>query len=544
MDLREAFMKCNHPVSRRQFFELLTAVGGAAALGGCSSSGGTDAQGSTAAGSTSNTLTIGIQDEPEGLDIQQISWDNYVHWLIYEPMVEYSDDLTKVVPAFFEDFQVSDDGKTYTFTLPKDAKFSNGDAIDANACKSSYDRYLATSEYSSDYDDVESFEVVDDHTVILHLKAASPYLMASLASTYSGIVDVAVANGEDKDAFNRNPVANGPYKVDSWEQGNQLTLLRNENYQTHKSMVKNKGPLPFDTIVVRFIPDEFTRVSEVESGDVDLIFDVPASSYDELKGNSDITLYEYTQPGVSYLDLNTEDGVLTDAAVRQAFTFAIDRDEIVQTLDGLATPTYGYLSKAQACYSKDEEKKLSKELAFDAKKAKKLLKDAGYTEGDDGIAEKDGKKVSVEMLIPSDRTSLKNAGPVIQKQLKAVGIEAKITEQDAAYIKSTMKEGNYSVGSRNYVWNDPDMLNNIFTPNSGNKWENADVTAALAKARTITDTDERTKAYAEAQDLLVACYKAVSLFADKYIIASKSTLSGVQVTTDGRVFLQDASLSA
>ena len=62
-------MKCNHPVSRRQFFELLTAVGGAAALGGCSSSGGTDAQGSTAAGSTSNTLTIGIQDEPEGLDI-------------------------------------------------------------------------------------------------------------------------------------------------------------------------------------------------------------------------------------------------------------------------------------------------------------------------------------------------------------------------------------------------------------------------------------------------------------------------------------------
>ena len=88
------------------------------------------------------------------------------------------------------------------------------------------------------------------------------------------------------------------------------------------------------------------------------------------------------------------------------------------------------------------------------------------------------------------------------------------------------------------------MLNNIFTPNSGNKWENADVTAALAKARTITDTDERTKAYAEAQDLLVACYKAVSLFADKYIIASKSTLSGVQVTTDGRVFLQDASLAA
>ena len=398
-------------VSRRQFLQILTALGGAAAL--------------------------------TGLDIQQIGWENYVHWLLYDPIVVYSDDLTEVKPCAAEKFEVSDDGKTYTLTLPKDAKFSNGDTLDANAYKASFDRYIKVSEFGSDYDDVESFEVVDDQTLVMHLKQAAPYLMTPLSTTFSAAVDTKVADEKEKDEFNREPVANGPYVIDSWEQGSQVTLKKNENYVTNNPFVENKGPWAFDTIVVRFIPDEFTRVSEVESGNADIVFDVPGTSVSELEANDDIELYEYEQSGASYIYLNTDDGVLTDPKVREAFALAIDRDEIAKALDNRVTPLYGFISEAQPCYSADEEASLAKKLGHDPDKAKSLLEGAGWKANSDGVMTKGGAKLSVELLISGNRPTLKDAGPVLQKQLQAVGFDAKITEQDSSYIKTKVKDGDF-----------------------------------------------------------------------------------------------------
>ena len=520
-------------VSRRQFLQILTALGGAAALTGC----GSDA---TGGGSSAGTLTIGIADEPEGLDIQQIGWENYVHWLLYDPIVVYSDDLTEVKPCAAEKFEVSDDGKTYTITLPKDAKFSNGDTLDANAYKASLDRYIKISEYGTDYDDVESFEVVDDQTLVMHLKQAAPYLMTPLSTTYSAPVDTKVADDMEKDEFNRKPVANGPYVVDSWEQGSQVTFKRNENFATSNPFVENKGPWAFDTIVVRFIPDEFTRVSEVESGNADIVFDVPASSVSELKSNDDIELYDYAQSGVSYLHLNTDSGVLADAKVREALAYAIDRDEVVKALDDMVTPAYGFISEAQACYSADEEAALAKKLAYDPDKAKSLLEGAGWKANSDGVMEKNGTKLSFELLVPGDRTSIKNAAPVIQKQLKAVGFDAKITEQDASYIKSKVKDDDYAAACRSYVWLDPDILYSSFTPASGYSWEDKQVTELLEKGRQTPDDTERAKVYVEFQERMVTLFKALPLFADKYVIAGKKTVENVRVSKDGRMSLHDA----
>ena len=520
-------------VSRRQFLQILTALGGAAALTGC----GSDA---TGGGSSAGTLTIGIADEPEGLDIQQIGWENYVHWLLYDPIVVYSDDLTEVKPCAAEKFEVSDDCKTYTITLPKDAKFSNGDTLDANAYKASLDRYIKISEYGTDYDDVESFEVVDDQTLVMHLKQAAPYLMTPLSTTYSAPVDTKVADDMEKDAFNREPVANGPYVVDSWEQGSQVTFKRNENFATSNPFAENKGPWAFDTIVIRFIPDEFTRVSEVESGNVDIVFDVPASSVSELKSNDDIELYDYAQSGVSYLHLNTDSGVLADAKVREALAYAIDRDEVVKALDDMVTPVYGFISEAQACYSADEEAALAKKLAYDPDKSKSLLEGAGWKANSDGVMEKNGTKLSFELLVPGDRTSIKNAAPVIQKQLKAVGFDAKITEQDASYIKSKVKDDDYAAACRSYVWLDPDILYSSFTPASGYSWEDKQVTELLEKGRQTPDDTERAKVYVEFQERMVTLFKALPLFADKYVIAGKKTVENVRVSKDGRMSLHDA----
>ena len=106
---------------------------------GCGSDSEEGQEGQEAGG----TLVIALQEEIEGTDIQQIGWENVVHALIYEPLVKYNADLSEMVPCFAESYEIAEDGLSITFTLPADAKFSNGDVLDAEAVKASFERFLA-----------------------------------------------------------------------------------------------------------------------------------------------------------------------------------------------------------------------------------------------------------------------------------------------------------------------------------------------------------------------------------------------------------------
>ena len=282
----------------------------ALALSGCG--------GGSSQDSEESTLVIGVQDELEGTDIQQIGWDTVAQSLIYEPLVVFNEDLSQMYPALAESYEVSADGLSILFKLPEDLKFSNGDVCDANAVKASVERYIAISEYASDLEAIDSIEVVDEYTIKYNLSTPAPYMWASIASTYGGVVNVAKASTMSDDEFNRSAVTVGPYAVESWTQGSEIVLIKNEYYKTNNPMVKNKTGPDFDKIIIRFIPDEFTRVSELESGSVDIIYDVPASSIKELQENPDISTYMYKQAGSTYLNIQTEYGVTADIKVREA----------------------------------------------------------------------------------------------------------------------------------------------------------------------------------------------------------------------------------
>ena len=489
-------------------------------------------------GGDSKTLVIAIQDEIEGCDVQQVGWTNMVHELISEPIVSISSDLSKVNPGVCESFEAND--KYMEFKLPEGLKFSNGDPLDAEALKKSTERFMKISEYAGDLDSVKDIEVVDDLTVRYNLTGPAPYMWCSLGSIFNGIVDVDYAEEVGDEEFNRKPVTFGMFYVDEWEQGSQITLKKNENFKTNNPEVQNSGVANFDTVVIRFIPDEFTRVSELTDGDVDVIYNVPTTSMADLKSNDAVSVYDYLQPGVSYLNLQTEKGLLKDVKVRQALSYAVNRDELVENLDGVVLPAYGFISAAQAGFSQAEEDKLAKELAYDPDKAKALLEEAGWKDSDgDGIVEKDGKPLSFEMLLPSDRASLKASGSVLQNQFKAVGVDAQIREYEADYIKQQMKEDKFDMGSRNFEWADADILYYVFTEASGYPWDVKEVTDALVKARQENDAEKRVEDYVKSSELLKDQYKGIALFADKYIIAAKSNIKGLIVTTDGRSWYSD-----
>ncbi len=488
-----------------------------------------------------STLVVAIADEVEGLDVQQISWANFVHDLIYEPLTVYSTDLSSIDPALAESYTATDD--YIEFVLPTDVKFSNGDPLDAEAVKASFERFLAISPMAEDLEPVSEIKVVDPRTLRFELSYPAPYLWSDLAIMFGGIVDVKAAEEMGEWEFNRRPVTYGTYYVEEWAAGDSITLKRNPYFRTHTPDVKNQGVANIETVIVRFIPDGEERVNALLNGDVDIILNVPPNDVAKLKSTAGIKTYDCSLTGVSYLNLQTEKGLLADIRVRQALTYAVDRDAIAEALGGIVTPTYGLLSDSQFGHSEAEEARLAEKLAYNPEKAKELLAEAGWKDTDgDGIVNKGSMKLTLDMMIPSDNSTFQAAGPILQKQFADVGVEVTITEHEADYIKELMRADEYTIGTRTYEWMDAIILSWAFTNESGYQWEDPELTKLLNAAKLESDVDERIKAYEVASERLADDFKAISLYSDGIFIATSDRVDGFVVCDDGRAWVNDVVL--
>jgi ABC-type transport system substrate-binding protein len=155
------------------------------------------------------------------------------------------------------------------------------------------------------------------------------------------------------------------------------------------------------------------------------------------------------------------------------------------------------------------------------------------------VRDRGGARLKLELLIPSDNSSLRAAGPVLQEQFAAVGVETELVEYEADYIKELMREDEYEIGSRALKWVDADILIYAFGGESGYPWEDPALTKLILAARYKNDPAERIEAYEEVSEQLAQDFKAISLFADNYIITMRSDIEGVVITNDGRVWFSD-----
>lgn len=489
----------------------------------------------------SKELVIAIPEEIEGTDIQQVKWENIVHSLLFQPFVTYDLDVKKLVSAAAVSCETSSDGKELTFKFPEGAKFADGNPMTAEEVKNSMLRYKEISPYSSDFDPIKEFVVKDPQTLVLKLENSAAYLWPVLASTYGGVVDPKKAQGVSKEVFNQSAVGNGPYTVGEWVQGSQITLVKNPDFKTNSPLAENKGAFSFDKIIIRFIPENFTRVSEIESGNVDIIYNVPAESLDSLKANKDIKVYQYTKAGMDHIAINTRKEPLNDVNVRKAITLAINKDELSSSLNSTVVPKYGLISEAMLCYDENTENQLKSQLSFNIDKAKSLLQESGWKdENGDGIVEKNGKPLELTMMVALDIPALKQSAPLIQSQLKQAGIKLDLREYDSKYIKQMVKEKNFDLAMRIFQWSDPDIFTYYFGSESGYPWSNPEVNKMIDDARYIMDMNERTKKYSEMQLKMMSDVPVIPLFAGYEYTAVKSSIDGIKVGVDGRMFLNDA----
>ena len=492
-------------------------------------------------------LIVAMPFEIDILDTQQATWSDWPNAFVSQPLVSFSMDLGTIVPDAAESWEVSPDGKVITWHLPKDYKYSNGDPLDAQALADAWWRYKEISPYAEDLAPIIETNVIDDTTLEVVHDNPPAFMWAVLVTDYGAPWNAAEAARIGDEAFSRKAVGSGPFKLKEWVEGSHMLFERNDNYRTNMPFVENKGPLHLEEVLIRFIEEDLTRVSEIEAGTVDIITEIPSSEVVSLQENPDIEVLGSPTPGMSYMTINNQRPPFDDVRVRGAMGEAIDRDALVTALAGTVDPQYAMLAPAQICYSEEMQQYAKNLHPYSVEGAKALLADAGWTDTDgDGIVDKDGKPFSVSLLVPTDDPPLTKIGVVLQSQIQAIGLDVSIESYARMYIRDICDEGDYDLALGRVSWSDPDILIYRYTEQGANycNYQNPEIEEKLLEARYIMDLEERTAAYSEIQKTLIDDVVGVMLFSRKSYIGVRTWVEDLvfHQLLYGTVFLNDVTI--
>ena len=403
-------------------------------LAGCSNANNNADTGNAGESGKEKVVTVAISSDGEmdKLDAATYNGPHPIYLMIYDGLTW--DEGTSVAPLLADSWDISDDGKTYTFKIKENAKFSDGTDCDAEAVLFNMKRWVNDKRHESvTASMVENMEVVDKNTIKITYKTPSNAILKEL--TYPRPVrilspaSITMDTGDDFGTFTK-PVGSGQWMLDSYTKDQEFSLVPNPNYWGEKPKV--------DKIVFKVIPDGEARTMALQSGEVDiiggdLIGKLGAESYNILKNDSRFKTYE-TDSIVSYfLAFNQDSECFKDINVRKAINMAINKDALVNDLlSGLGSPATSVFAPGSQ-YVNDNN---IPGYSYDPDEAKKLLSEAGYQDSNnDNVLEKDGQPFEVELLLTADQVpEWKTIGEYTQSELAKLGIKVNLkTVDDNAY---------------------------------------------------------------------------------------------------------------
>lgn len=406
-------------------------------LAGCA----TDAELSGSGGAEGATLAYGLSAEPTDIKtgVDQGSAAKEVTALVRRGLLQYNAD-GEPAPALASDYEVSEDGLTYSFTLRSDLTFSNGDPLTSADVKRTFEYFAGDdngANYQGEFANVSEIETPDDTTVVLTLAEPQTAFPNVLADPLSAIVP------EEPLDESGAPVGAGPFMITDYSKGVSFTLEANPDFY-------NADAVGLERIEMTFMPDAQTRVKALTSGQVQFIDYVPASDYETLENTDGVTLD--SAPGLyGGVLLNLEEGPVADQTVRQALAYAID----VESLTEVGTLGYGTsggglpIPEDNPYY--DEEQ--AAHFTHDPEKAKELLAEAGYEDG-----------LSLDLLTTSQYFGYTERAQVIKSNLEEIGIQVEIVTGDYANLITRGDSGSYDllISGPPAAMNDPAALSGAF----------------------------------------------------------------------------------
>lgn len=368
------------------------------------------------------TMVIAISGEPSAIVgfLHSDTGGFAIASNIFSGLIGFDNDW-KPVPNLAERWEVSPDGLTYRFFLFKNAEFHDGKPVTAADAEFSFNEVISKHHPSRDtwWPNVQHVKATDTHTLEIRLKQPFPAFLSLLAyELRSGalIVPKHIYAGSDasKNPINDKPVGSGAFKVVKWVKGSHVEMVRNDKYFM-------PGKPYLDRLIVQFIPDAATRILAFERGEVDFI-DYTAVPHNEVRRFEKDKRFRVDRVrdaiGVQGMWLfNLRKPPLNDVRVRQALYYAINADEIAEkSLFGAGRPAYSFLNSSLSWAYTDKHFVYKRDLA----KANRLLDEAGFPRGADGVRFKMG------IFWTAGRPYDSKAAEIARDQLRDVGVQAEV----------------------------------------------------------------------------------------------------------------------
>lgn len=420
-------------------------------------------------------------------------------WLniCYDALIAYDEDYN-AVPRAAKDWDVSDDGKTWTFHLRDDIYFNDGEQLTSADVKWTYEHAADSYMYSTHAEGFKSIECPDDFTVVFQCEEGKADM---LYQSIPILPEHIWAGEEDIFSFESdNLVGSGPFIYSAERSGNgSVAFVKNEKYW---------GTVPnLDVLVFTEYDNGDAMAQAIKLGEVDGCYLLQQEQLEMLKNEKDIEVGNYNTFDFEFIGYNMLDELLSDKTIRHALDYCADKERIIEmSYSGQALPAYGPVNNEGYIYEPEVKRD------GDIEQAKKLLDQAGYVDSDgDGIREKDGKPLSFELITASERSAWQSATVnILIDNCEKAGIEIKWNPLEMTTMWDTCYDG--SKDWQMYIdgWGgdaDPGFILCLFEDwekggYAGVSYQNPEFDKYYSLVKTTVDVEKRAAYIEKCQEIL------------------------------------------
>lgn len=490
-------------ISRRNFCLLMAGACCTGVLAACGSSSSSTA--SSSAASASAAASGEVRDELIFVNYRDIrdlnphlyAGEMYAQSILYDTLVSITADGYEGCLA--ESWDISEDGRTYTFHIRPNVLFSDGEKCDANAILANFNAILENRERHTWLEMINLLVGVsapDENTFVIEMSEPYYPMLTELGCIrpFAMISPSCMINGSTKDGVNGH-IGTGPYVLTDFVTDEYAVFERNENYWGKAPAIRK--------ITVKVIPDNQTRIMALESGEIDLIFGknmIDADAISQYLDSDRFTVGLSDPTSTRHIVMNTTREILGDPAVRKALQHATDRQTIS---DGIF---YGLEQPADTLYATTVPycNVGLKPYEYSTETAAQILDEAGWVLGSDKMRAKDGKQLALDLLYNSDSVTEKTIAEYLQSEYLKLGISMTIHGEEEQSYRDNMKAGNFDMVF-NICWGMPydpqSSLAAMRAPVYGDYAaqqgldDKAEIDEAITRILTSTDEAERQELY-------------------------------------------------
>lgn len=455
----------------------------------------------------------------------------------------------EIEPWIAESWSSNPDKTEYTFKLRPGVTFSDGTPLDANAVAKNFDTYglgnkalrLPVSEVINNY---ERSEVIDPLTVKFYFKRSSPGFLQGTATIGSGLVSLStLARQFDELGDARHIIGSGPFVVSGETLGREVDLSVRKDYRWGPTKLAQQGRANLDAIKVIVTPEDSVRIGALQAGQADFIRQIQA--YDEKQTQDQgFTIYAAPTRGVNdSIAFRPDNPLVADIRVRQALLHATDSKQIVDTLFSANYPQAKSVIASSAAGFVD----LSDKLTFDLAKANRLLDDAGWQKGSDGLRQKEGKQLLLTVYESLPQPQNKAVLQLVSQQWGKVGARLNILAGDAGSRVADNLDPQKTPASVVEVGRaDPDVIKSQFYPTNrdgllqqggtsqNSKFIDSALNQLLLGIASEVDPAKRLQIAGEAQKYLLEQAYVIPFFEEPQVFAGAPYLKGINFEAVGR----------